>query len=201
MIYAMMAFFLAGTIFWIVLIDVILLNVMMSETVFLIVFGIAMPIIWFLLFLLAFKTCFFNYHEITDRKLVISGPPFRYSVPLEEIVEIKSNVGSIETEFGKSSWDVKYEFYEPGKYYFDGTELKYREDYLKKGRSIGGEIAYGVSFKYSGGITRIKSVFSDENLVMITAKNKEIIANVPDTQKFVTEALKAIRLRKSSLNL
>ena len=160
-----------------------------------------MPIISFLVFLLAFKICFFNYHEITERKLVISVPPRRISVPLEEIVEIKSTVGSIETEFGKSSWDVKYEFYEPGKLYFDGIELKYKEDSSIKGRSIGGKIEYGTSFEHSGGMTRIKSVYSDENLIVIRAKNKEIITNVPDTQKFITEALKAIQLRKSSLNL
>lgn len=199
--YAMMTFFLAGTIFWIALIDVVFLETMMSEPIFLSIFGIAMPILWFLIFLLIFKISFFNYHEITERKLIISVPPRRISVPLEEIVEIKSDVGSIETEFGESRWDVKYEDYEPGKYYFDGRTLKYKEDYFKKGRSMGGEIKYGTSFSHSGGKTRIESIWSSKNLILIRAKNKEIITNVPDIQKFVSEALKAIQLRKSSLSL
>lgn len=201
MTYAMMGFFLGGTIFWIVPIDVVFLDVMMSEPIFLLIFGIAMPILWFLIFLLTFKSSFFNYHEITERKLVISVPPRRVSVPLEEIVEIKSDVGSIEAGFGRSGWDVKYEVYEPGKYYFDGRTLKYREGYSKKGRSIGEKIEYGTSYEYSGGVTRIRSVFSDKNLVLIRTKNKEIVTNVPDAQEFVTEARKAMQLRKSSLNL
>lgn len=196
-----LVFFLGGTIFWILLCDVVLLDVMLSDPAFLLAFGIAMPIIWFLIFVLAVKTCFFNYHEITEKNLVISVPPRRISVPLEEIVEIKSDVGSIETEFGESRWDVKYEAYEPGQYYLDLTDLsdplKYKEEYSVKGRSIGKKIEYGTSYWHFDGITRIRSVFNDKNLVLIRAKDKEIITNVPDAQKFVAEALKAMRLRRS----
>lgn len=201
-----MVVFLGGTVFWIVLFDVILLDVILNEPTFLVIFGIAMPIIWFLIFLLIVRSSFLNYHEITERKLVISAPTRRISIPLEEIIEIKSDVGSIETEFGKSRWDVKYETYEPGEYYFDfdgkTLTLKYKEGYLKKGRSISGEITYGgASFSYSDGVMRVISVFSDRNIILIKAKGKEIIFNVPDAQEFVTEALKAIRFRKSSLKL
>lgn len=41
----MLVFFLGGTIFWILLCDVVLLDVMLSDPTFLLAFGIAMPII------------------------------------------------------------------------------------------------------------------------------------------------------------
>lgn len=200
MMYLMIIVFLGGTIFWIVLTDVVFLDVVLSDPHLFMAFGVAMPIIWFLIFLLAVKIYFFNYHEITEKKLVISVPPRRISVPLEEIVEIKSDLGSIQAGFGRSGWDVKYEAYEPGKVHFDlhDLTLRYEEGYHKKGRSVGGKIEYGTSFESYGGITRVRSIFSDQNLVLIRTENKQIIINVPNAQEFVTEALKAMRSRKSN---
>jgi len=127
------------------------------------------------------KIIFFNYHELTDRELIVSAFPFhRVRVPLEEIVEIETDAGKINPSFGKT--------------------VKYRETGL--GKSKGGwSKFYGVSVTHSGGKTVVQSVFGGKNFVLIRAKRHEITTTVPDMKEFVDLVSKAILERKSELKL
>jgi len=148
----------------------------------LLIIGVGLPIASFVAVLYTVKCIFFNYHELTDREFIVSIPPFRVRVPLEEIVEIETDAGKINPSFGKSV-DVKYR--ETGAGEFKGGRFKF----------------YGSSVTHSRGKTVVESVFGGKNLVLIRAKRHEITTNVPDMKEFVDLVSKAIQERKLELKL
>lgn len=148
----------------------------------LLVIGLVGPIGSFMCVLYAVKCIFFNYHELTDRELIVSTPPFHVRVPLEEIVEIETDAGKINPSLGKSV-DVKYR--ETGEGEFKGGRYKF----------------YGASVTRSEGKTKVVSVFGGKNLVLIRAKRHEVMMNVPDMKEFVDLVSKAIQERKLELKL
>jgi hypothetical protein len=148
----------------------------------LLVIGVVLPIASFMGVLYTVKCIFFNCHELTDRELIISTPPFHVRVPLEEIVEIETDAGKINTSLGKSI-NVKYR--ENGEGEFKGGRFKF----------------YGANVTHHGGKTVVESVFSRKNLVLIKAKRHEITTNVPDMKEFVDLVSKAIQERKLELKL
>lgn len=147
----------------------------------LLVFGV-LAIASFVAVLYTVKCIFFNCHELTDKELIVSTPPFRVRVLLEEIVEIETDAGKINASLGKSV-DVKYG--ETGEGKFKGGRFKF----------------YGVSVTHFGGKEVVKSVFSGKNLVLIRAKRHEITTNVPDVKEFVDLVSKAIQERKLELKM
>ena len=144
--------------------------------------GVVGPIGSFVAVLWTVKCIFFNCHELTDKELIVSTPPFHVRVPLEEIVEIETDAGKINASLGKSV-DVKYR--ETGEGEFKGGRFKF----------------YGVSVTHSGGKTVVTSVFGGKNLVLIRAKRHEITMNVPDMKEFVDLVSKAFQERKLELKL
>lgn len=69
----------------------------------LLAFVLVGPIGSFACVLYIVKCIFFNCHELTDRELIVSAPPFhRVRVPLEEIIEIETDAGKIDPSLGKS---------------------------------------------------------------------------------------------------
>ena len=187
MMYVLMVVFLAATV--VLVAGAVLLWIGGIQTnppmsvASLLVIGVVLPISSFVGVLYTAKCIFFNCHELTDRELIVSAPPFpRVRVPLEEIVEIETDAGKINPSLGKSV-DVKYR--ETGLGEFKGGRFKF----------------YGVSVTHSRGKTVVESVFSGKNLVLIRAKRHEITTNVPDTKKFVDLVSKAIQERKLELKL
>jgi hypothetical protein len=148
----------------------------------LLIIGVGLPIGSFVCVLYTVKCIFFNYHELTDREFIVSIPPFRVRVPLEEIVEIETDARKINPSLGKSV-DVKYT--ETGAGEFKGGRFKF----------------YGSSVTHSGGKTVVESVFGGKNLVLIRAKRHEITTNVPDVKEFADLVSKAIQERKLELKL
>jgi len=186
MMYFLMVVFLAATValvaggvlLWTGLIQT---NPPMSVASLLII-GVGLPIGSFVGVLYTVKCIFFNYHELTNRAFIVSTPPFRVRVPLEEIVEIETDAGKINPSLGKSV-DVKYRETEAGE--LKGGRFKF----------------YGSSVTHSGGKTIVESVFGGKNLVLIRARRHEITTNVPDVKEFVDLVSKAIQERKLELKL
>jgi predicted nucleic acid-binding Zn ribbon protein len=176
LMYGMVVFFFVMTVVWTVIVDVVLLGQIINDIGAFLLMGVVLPIVWFLVFLFTVKCTFFTYHELTDEELIVSVPPFRFRVPLEEIIEMESEAGKIKTDFGKVSLDVSVE-----------------EGPLEKERYWGKFKMFGTRVQNFGDEMIIQSVFSDENLVRIKSKNKNIIINVPDAKEFVEEASKAMR--------
>jgi hypothetical protein len=186
MMYVLMVVFLASTVFleaFAVLLGTgrIQTDPPMDVSVFLAI-GVALPVASFLSLLYTVRAIFFNYHELTDKELIISASPFHVKVPLEEIVEIETDAGKINASLGQSV-NVKYR--KAGKGGFEGGQFKF----------------YGVSITNVGGKKIVKSVFSGKNLVWIRATKHEITTNVPDVKEFVEQVLKAVQTRKSELKL
>lgn len=184
MMYGMVAFFFVMTVVWTVIVDVVWLEQTIRDVGMFLVFGVAMPIVWFIIFLFTVKCTFLNFHELRNRELIVSVPPRHVRVPLEEIEEIESDAGKVSTEFGWQSVDVKYEDREEGS--------------VASGRFKGKFLTFGVHVTpHFGDKTLIESVFSDKNLILIKAKRHEITTNVADVKEFVEEVLKAIRKLKN----
>jgi hypothetical protein len=153
------------------------------DTGSLLIIGVMLPTASFVGVLYTIKCIFFNYHELTDRELVVSAPPFRARrVPLEEIVEIETDTAKIKASLGESM-DVKYR--ETGGSGFAGGRFKF----------------YGVSITHIEGREFVTSVFGSKNLVLIRAKGREIVTNVPNVKEFVDLVSKAIQKRKSELKV
>jgi hypothetical protein len=149
----------------------------------LLVIGVGLPIASFMAVLYTVKCIFFDCHELTDRELIVFAFPFRARrVPLEEIVEIETDAGTINASLVKS---VNVRSGETGEGKFEGGRFKF----------------YGVSITHSGGKEVVQSIFSDKNLVLIRAKRHEITTNVPDVKEFVDLVSKAIQERKLELKL
>ena len=178
MMYGMVVFFLAMTVLWTVIVDVVLLGEIINDVGAFLIMGVVLPVAWFLVFLFTVKCAFFNYHELTDKELIVSVPPLKYKVPLEEIIEMESEARKIKTDFGTVSLDVKVE-----------------ESPLEKERYWGKFKMFGTRIQNFGNEMIIQSVFSDKNLVRIKTKDKEIIINVLDAEEFVEEVSKAMRTR------
>jgi hypothetical protein len=174
--YGMVVFFFVMSVIWTSIIDVVWLGQIINDVGAFLLMGVILPVIWFLIFLFTVKCTFFNYHELTDKELIVSVPPRRFRVPLEEIIEMESEAGKIKTDFGKVSLDAKVE-----------------EDPLEKERYWGKFKMFGTRVQHFGNEMIIQSVFSDKNLVRIKAKNKDIIINVPDVKEFVEEVSKAMQ--------
>lgn len=174
--YGMVVFFFVMTVIWAVIVDVVLLGQIINDVGAFLLMGVVLPVVWFLIFLFTVKCTFFNYHELTDKELIVSVPPRRFKVPLEEIIEMESEARKIKTDFGKVSLDVKVE-----------------EGPLERERYWGKFKMFGTRVQYFGNEMIIQSVFSDKNLVRIKAKNKDIIINVPDAKEFVEEVSQAMQ--------
>jgi hypothetical protein len=181
MMYGMVVFFLVMTVVWTTVVDVVLLGQIVNDIGAFLLMGVVGPVIWFLVFLFAVKCTFWNYHELTDKELIISVPPQRVRVPLEEITEIETEAGKIKTDFGKTTLNVKIE-----------------EGPLEKEHYWGKFKTFGTRVQHFGNETIIQSVFSDKNLVRIKAKNKDIVINVPDVREFVEEISKAMQSKSKT---
>lgn len=171
--YGMVALFLAGEVVWIVLYAKWLVNIM-STLDFLVM--LLIPIGWSVALLFSVKSTFFNYHELTDKNLIVSVPPRKIRVPLDEIIELQANAGQIKTDFGKSEW----------------KKIEHDKGVHGKGRIWTKFESYGTRVQQFGDLKKIQAVFSDKNLVFIKARNMEITINVPDAEEFVKETLEAM---------
>jgi predicted nucleic acid-binding Zn ribbon protein len=183
--YGLVVIFFATAVLWTVFVDVVLLGQIINDVVAFLVAGVVAPAVWFYAFLYAVRATFFNYHELTDKELIVSVPPFsRFRVPLEEIIEMESDASKIRMDFGTVRLEVKSE-----------KDLLQKEHYWGKFKT------FGTRVQPFGNETMVQSVFSDKNLVRIKAKDKDIITNVPDVKEFVEEVSKAMQQRKSGLKL